>query len=102
MAAGWWSATANFQQYQTLQPDPKNLVLWSSNACCRTTPPNARRSILDIDWMAASSGSTNFTKRGQMINGVQVKDPDGQRTVLYPHLLCPSKRRVGTSRSKSA
>jgi len=23
---GWWNATANFQSYQTLQPDPKNPV----------------------------------------------------------------------------
>lgn len=44
---------------------------------------------------------TNFTKRGQVINGVQVKDPDGQRTVLYPQLAVPFKHRAGTSRPKS-
>ncbi len=86
---GWWSATANFQQYQTLQPDPKNPVLEQYRMLPQLTL-NARRPDLFDRLDGSFLGQyTNFTKRGQVINGVQVKDPDGQRTVLYPQLAVP-------------
>ena len=86
---GWWTATANLQQYQTLQPDPKNPVLEQYRMLPQLTL-NARRPDLFDRFDASFLGQyTNFTKRGQTINGVQVKDPDGQRTVLYPQLALP-------------
>ena len=87
---GWWSATANFQQYQTLQPDIKNPVLEQYRLLPQITV-NARKP----DWNMTDSSFfgqyTNFTikERMQNVNGVATVYPDGQRTVLYPQVSLP-------------
>ena len=85
---GWWSASANFQQYQTLQPDIKNPNPEQYKLLPQITV-NARKP----DWYMTDSSFmgqyTNFTKTGPTTNGVKVNGPDGQRTVLYPQLAIP-------------
>ncbi|WP_301101792.1 lipid IV(A) palmitoyltransferase PagP [Propionivibrio sp.] len=85
---GWWTATANFQSYQTLQPDQA------------TVNPNPYRMLPQITFTARKPDLyttdssflgqyTAFTKPKQVINGVVTTDPDGQRTVLYPQVALP-------------
>jgi LPS-assembly protein len=85
---GWWNATANFQNYQTLQPDPKNPVLEQYRMLPQVTI-NARKP----DWYLTDSSFmgqyTSFSKPKQVINGSTVADPDGQRMVLYPQVALP-------------
>jgi LPS-assembly protein len=85
---GWWTATANFQQYQTLQPDKENPVLEQYRMLPQLTF-NARRP--DFYSMDASllGQYTLFTKARQVINGAQIDDPDGKRSVLYPQIALP-------------
>ena len=85
---GWWNATANFQNYQTLQPDPKNPVLEQYRMLPQVTV-TARKP----DWFLTDSSFmgqyTAFSKPKQVINGNTVADPDGQRLVLYPQVALP-------------
>jgi LPS-assembly protein len=85
---GWWDATANFLSYQTLQPDP---TVTNPNPY-RTLPQitvNARKYDLAMTDATFMGQYTNFTKPDQIISGVKVSNPDGQRTVLYPQLSLP-------------
>jgi len=87
---GWWNASANFQQYQTLQPDAKNPVLVPYKMLPQLIV-NARKP----DWYGTDSSFlgqyTNFstTERIQLVNNVSTAFPDGQRTVLYPQVAIP-------------
>ncbi|MEO8411272.1 MAG: LPS assembly protein LptD, partial [Propionivibrio sp.] len=85
---GWWSATANFQQYQTLQPDTKVPVPRPYRMLPQITL-NARQPDLYRTDSSFLGQYTAFSKLSQMINGVTVDDPDGQRTVLYPQVAVP-------------
>ena len=85
---GWWSATANVQQYQTLQTDLKNPVLEQYRLLPQLTLNARRPDFFGTD--ASFMGQyTNFTKAKQVINGIPISDPDGKRTVLYPQLALP-------------
>ena len=83
---GWWNATANVQQYQTLQPDPKNPNLYPYQLLPQITV-NARKP----DWYMTDSSFfgqyTSFKINERLQNGVVY--PEGQRTVLYPQLALP-------------
>lgn len=87
---GWWSATANFQRYQTLQPDPKNPVLEPYRLLPQITV-SARKPDLYMTDSSFLGQYTNFTvkERIQNVNGVPTLYPDGQRTVLYPQVALP-------------
>ena len=85
---GWWSASANFQQYQTLQPDPKNPVYEQYRMLPQITV-TARQPDLYMTDSSFLGQYTAFTKAKQVINGVAVADPDGQRSVLYPQVALP-------------
>ncbi|MDR3298908.1 MAG: LPS assembly protein LptD [Candidatus Accumulibacter sp.] len=85
-SGGWWSASANFQQYQTLQPDKDNPVLEQY----RMLPQlvfNARKPDFhgtDVNFLGQY---THFTIREQQQFGSIF--PDGNRSVLYPQISLP-------------
>jgi LPS-assembly protein len=87
---GWWNATANFQQYQTLQPDPNNPVQVPYKLMPQITV-NARQPDLYMTDSTFLGQYTNFTidQRIQLVNGVPTLFPDAQRTVLYPQVALP-------------
>ena len=87
---GWWNATANFQQYQTLQPDPENPTLYPYQLLPQFTV-TARRPDLYMTDTSFFGQYTNFTikERIQNVDGVPTLYPDGQRTVLYPQVALP-------------
>ncbi|MDR1276237.1 MAG: LPS assembly protein LptD [Candidatus Accumulibacter sp.] len=85
---GWWNATANFQAYQTLQPDPKNPIVEQYRMLPQLTF-NARQPDLygtDSNLMVQY---TSFSRPKQVINGFLVDPPVGQRVVLYPQVSLP-------------
>ena len=85
---GWWNASANFQQYQTLQPDPENPVREPYRMLPQLTL-NARKP----DWLGTDSSFlgqfTRFTRPDQVIKGTNYDGDSGQRTVLYPQVAIP-------------
>ena len=83
---GWWSATANFQQYQTLQPDPKNPNLYPYEMMPQFTV-NARKPDLFMTDSAFFGQYTDFRISEHLQNGTIY--PDGKRTVLYPQVSLP-------------
>lgn len=85
---GWWGASANFQQYQTLQPDAKNPVLEQYRMLPQLTF-NARKPDFFNTDSSFLGQYTSFTKPDQIINGTRVSSPDGQRFVLYPQVALP-------------
>ncbi|MEI7612901.1 MAG: lipid IV(A) palmitoyltransferase PagP [Betaproteobacteria bacterium] len=85
---GWWNASANFQQYQTLQPDPKNPVLEQYRMLPQITV-NARKPDLYLTDSSFMGQYTAFSKPKQVINGASVADANGQRLVLYPQVALP-------------
>ena len=85
---GWWTATANFQQYQTLQPDPANPVREPYRLLPQFTV-NARKPDLFLTDSSFMGQYSNFTRVEQTINGVKQANDDGQRTVLYPQVALP-------------
>lgn len=87
---GWWTATANFQQYQTLEPDPQNPSLLPYQLLPQFTV-NARKPDLYMTDSSFFGQYTNFTisKHIQNVNSVPTVFPDGQRTVLYPQVAVP-------------
>ena len=85
---GWWSVAANFQGYQTLQPDPKNPVAEPYRMLPQLTF-NARKPDLFMTDASFMGQFTSFTKPEQVINGVKIADPEGQRLVLYPQIALP-------------
>jgi LPS-assembly protein len=87
-SAGWWSATANFQQYQTLQPDADNPVREPYKLLPQVTV-NARQPDLYGTDSTFLGQYTHFTRSDQEINGVVLDGDGGQRTVLYPQVALP-------------
>ncbi len=85
---GWWNATANFQGYQTLQPDPNNPVLEPYRMLPQITV-NARKPDLYMTDSSFMGQFTAFTRPQQIINGVPTADPNGRRLVLYPQVALP-------------
>ena len=85
---GWWNASANFQQYQTLQPDTKTHVEEAYRMLPQLTV-NARKP----DFYGADASFlgqyTAFSKPKQEINGTTIVSPNGKRTVLYPQIALP-------------
>ncbi len=85
-SGSWWSATANFQQYQTLQPDPKNPNLYPYEMMPQFTV-NARKPDLFMTDSAFFGQYTDFRISEHLQNGTIY--PDGKRTVLYPQVSLP-------------
>ena len=83
---GWWSATANVQQYQTLQPDPENPNLYPYQLLPQFTV-NARKPDFYMTDASFVGQYTSFKIGERFQNGTRY--PDGQRTVLYPQLAVP-------------
>jgi LPS-assembly protein len=84
---GWWTATANFQSYQTLQPDPA-VVNGSPYRMLPQITVTARKPDLYNTDSSFLGQYTSFVKPKQSISGAAT-DPDGQRTVLYPQVALP-------------
>ncbi|MBI4742570.1 MAG: lipid IV(A) palmitoyltransferase PagP [Betaproteobacteria bacterium] len=76
---GWWSATANLQSYQTLQPDPANPVLEPYRLLPQVTVV-ARKP----DWHLTD---TSFL--GQYTSFQHPTQVQAQRAVLYPQVALP-------------
>lgn len=76
---GWWNATANIQQYQTLQPDPANPVAVPYRLMPQLTL-NARQPDM------YGTDSTFFGEFTAFSHPTQV---EAHRTVLYPQLAIP-------------
>ena len=88
---GWWSATANVQSYQTLQPDPQNPVAQPYRMLPQITV-NARQPDLYLTDSAFFGQYTNFVSAGATKVAGQVVIPsqvEGQRTVLQPQVSLP-------------
>ncbi|MDR2450803.1 MAG: LPS assembly protein LptD [Candidatus Accumulibacter sp.] len=84
--ASWWSASLNFQQYQTLQPDRNNPVLEQYRMLPQITL-NARKPDFhgaDLNFLGQY---TRFTIREREQFGSTF--PDGRRTILYPQIAFP-------------
>ena len=85
---GWWNASANFQQYQTLQPDAENPVREPYKMLPQLSV-NARKP----DWYGTDSSFlgqfTYFTRPDQVIKATTYNGDSGQRTVLYPQISIP-------------
>ena len=85
---GWWNATANFQQYQTLQPDSANPVQEPYRLLPQFTV-NARKPDLYMTDSSFMGQYTNFTREDQVIGGTKLAGDSGQRIVLYPQVALP-------------
>jgi LPS-assembly protein len=77
--AGWWSATANLQTYQTLQPDPANPVLEPYRLL-----PQISVVARKPDWKMTDSSFL-----GQFTSFQHPTQAEAQRTVLYPQVALP-------------
>ncbi|MBP9803849.1 MAG: LPS assembly protein LptD [Candidatus Accumulibacter sp.] len=78
---GWWTATANVQSYQTLQPDPKNPVAKPYRLFPQITV-NARQPDL------LSTDSAFFGQYTDFVHPDNNK-VEGQRSVLQPQVSLP-------------
>jgi LPS-assembly protein len=76
---GWWNAIANFQSYQTLQPDPANPVLEPYRLLPQLTVL-ARKP----DW-----NTTDSSFLGQFTSFQHPSQVEAQRAVLYPQVAMP-------------
>ena len=85
---GWWSATANVQQYQTLQPDPDNPVTEPYKLLPQLTL-NARRPDFHSTDIALFGQYTHFTREDQYVGSTFVDGVSAGRTVLYPQVSLP-------------
>lgn len=85
---GWWSATANVQQYQTLQPDEDNPVEEPYKLLPQLTL-NARRPDLYGSDAAFYGQYTHFTRDDQYLGSTFIDGISADRTVLYPQLSLP-------------
>ena len=88
---GWWSASVDFQGYQTLQPDAKNPVLEQYRMLPQVVV-NARKADLYSADVSFLGQFTAFSKPRQIINGVAISAPEGRRLVLYPQVTLPYVR----------
>ena len=86
---GWWSTTVNFQQHQTLQPDPDNFVRESYKMLPQITV-NARKPDLYLTDMSFLGQYTDFKRDDQYDNNDNLlTSPNAKRTVLYPQIALP-------------
>ncbi|MFT3849398.1 MAG: lipid IV(A) palmitoyltransferase PagP [Propionivibrio sp.] len=85
---GWWSATANFQQHQTLQPDADNPVEKPYKLLPQLTL-NARKPDLYAADAAFLGQYTHFTREDQQLGSTFIDGMNADRTVLYPQLSLP-------------
>ena len=85
---GWWTATANLQQYQTLQPDLSNPVAEPYKLLPQLTL-NARKPDLYGTDAAFLGQYTHFTRKDQYVGSTFIDGIDAGRTVLYPQLSLP-------------
>jgi LPS-assembly protein len=85
---GWWNATANFQQYQTLQVDSKNPVVEQYKMLPQFTF-NARKPDFYGTDSSFIGQYTSFSRPKQIIGGVLIDPPVGHRLVLYPQMALP-------------
>ena len=85
---GWWTATANVQQYQTLQPDSANLVEEPYKLLPQLTL-NARKPDLYSTDAAFYGQYTHFTREDQQLNSTFIDGINADRMVLYPQLSLP-------------
>jgi len=85
---GWWNATANFQQYQTLQPDSENPVEKPYKLLPQLTLSARKPDLYSTD--AAFLGQyTHFTRDDQYLGSTFIDGMNADRTVLYPQLSLP-------------
>ena len=87
-ARDWWSASAKFQQYQTLQPDKNNPVREPYKLLPQLTV-NARKPDFFLTDTSFMGQYTHFTRDTQTLWGKQLKGDSANRTVLYPQLAVP-------------
>lgn len=85
---GWWTATANLQQYQTLQPDANNPVEKPYKLLPQLTL-NARKPDLYSTDAAFFGQYTQFTREDQYLGSTFIDGISAGRTVLYPQLSLP-------------
>jgi len=85
---GWWSATANVQQYQTLQPDSDNPVEAPYKLLPQLTL-NARKPDFHSTDIAFLGQYTHFTREDQYVGSTFIDGLTAGRTVLYPQLSLP-------------
>ncbi len=83
---GWWSATANVQAYQTLQPDPNTYNTYPYQMLPQLTLSARQPDLYHTD-SSFWGQYTNFTIKERVQNGTVY--PDGQRTLLYPQVSVP-------------
>ena len=83
---GWWNASINFQQYQTLQSDENNPVLEQYRMLPQITF-NARKPDFHGTDLNFLGQYTHFTIKEREQFGTIY--PDGNRTVLYPQISLP-------------
>jgi len=76
---GWWSATANVQSYQTLQPDPANPV----------ATPYRLLPQLTVTARQPDLYRTDSSFLGQFTSFSHPTLVEGRRTVLYPQVAIP-------------
>jgi LPS-assembly protein len=78
---GWWSATANVQSFQTLQPDLQNPV----------TPPYQLMPQITVNARQPDFHSTDSSFFGQYTDFVRpdLSTVEGQRTVMQPQISIP-------------
>ena len=84
----WWSASANLQQYQTLQPDRDNPVREPYKFLPQLTL-NARKPDFFHTDSSFMGQYTHFTRPSQTIRNVKYKGDSADRTVLYPQIALP-------------
>ncbi len=89
--AGWWSATANYQRFQTLQ-DPQNPV----------PIPYFREPQLLLNVLRPTPVGVDLGFRGEFVNfGNAALVPTGTRTTGYPSVSWPLVRSYGFVRPKA-
>lgn len=76
---GWWNATANLQSYQTLQPDPSNLI----------DEPYRLKPQLTLSARQPDFYRTDSSFLGQFTDFMHPTKVEARRTVLYPQLALP-------------
>ena len=83
---GWWDASLNLQQYQTLQPDEDDPVLEQYRMLPQLTVKARKPDVHGAD-LNFFGEYTRFTIRERKQFGTIF--PDGKRTVLYPQISLP-------------
>ncbi|WP_313951758.1 LPS-assembly protein LptD [Accumulibacter sp.] len=79
--AGWWSATANVQSFQTLQPDPQNPVAKPYRLLPQLTVNARQPDLFSTDSAFFGQYSSFVHPDSSMV--------EGQRTVLQPQVSLP-------------